>query len=126
LGERPQVIATCTPRPNALTIELLKGGLVESGKAVITRGSSHENRANLPESYSQTILSPYEGTRLGRQEIEGELLEDVPGALWNYGMLDDCRIERAPDDLVRVVVARPGSFRRRIFQRNRANGCRQG
>jgi phage terminase large subunit-like protein len=105
LGKRPQVIATRTPRPNSLTIELLKGRLVEQGKAVITRGSSHENRANLPASYSQTILSPYEGTRLGRQEIEGELLEDVPGALWTYGLLDDCRIERAPDDLASVVVA---------------------
>jgi phage terminase large subunit-like protein len=105
LGKRPQVIAACTPRPNALTIELLKGGLVQSGQAVVTRGSSHENAANLPSSYSRTILSPYEGTRLGRQEIEGELLEDVPGALWNYDLLDDCRIEKAPDDLVRVVVA---------------------
>jgi phage terminase large subunit-like protein len=105
LGRRPQVIATCTPKPNALTIELLKGSLMQSGKVVITRGSSRENAANLPESYSQTILSPYEGTRLGRQEIEGELLEDVPGALWNYDMLDDCRIDRTPEDLARVVVA---------------------
>jgi phage terminase large subunit-like protein len=105
LGKRPQVIATCTPKPNAVTIELLKGGLVESGQAVVTRGSSHENAANLPPSYSRTILSPYEGTRLGRQEIEGELLEDVPGALWTYDLLDDCRIERAPEDLVRVVLA---------------------
>ena len=48
-------------------------------------------------SYSQSILSPYEGTRLGRQEIEGELLEEVPGTLWNCDMLDHCCIERAPD-----------------------------
>lgn len=103
-GKHPQVIATCTPKPNALTIELLKGELAQRGKVVVTGGSSRENAKNLPETYSQTILSPYEGTRLWRQEIEGELLEDVPGALWNCDKLDNCRVERAPEDLMRVVV----------------------
>ena len=93
----PQVIAACTPRPSALTVELLKGQLGASEQAIFTRAPGHENRANLPPSYSQTILSSYEGTRLGRQEIEGELLEEVPGTLWNCDMLDHCCIERAPD-----------------------------
>ena len=74
------MIAACTPRPSALTVELLKGQLGTSGAGDFTRGPDHEDRTNLPPSYSQTILSPYEGTRLSRQEIEGELLEEVPGS----------------------------------------------
>ena len=71
---------------------------------MVTRGSSHENAANLPQSYCRNVLAPYQGTRLGLQEIEGQLLEDVPGALWNYEMIDDCRVAQAPEDLLRVVI----------------------
>jgi phage terminase large subunit-like protein len=88
-----------------LTVELLKGQLVQSGQAIVTRGTSFENAKNLPESYTSTILAPFQGTRLGRQEIEGELLEDVLGALWSYAMLDECRVDHVPKDLVRCVVA---------------------
>ena len=48
----------------------------------MTRGSSYENRANLAPGFFEQIIRKYEGTRLGRQEIEAELLEDTPGALW--------------------------------------------
>jgi phage terminase large subunit-like protein len=55
---------------------------------VVTRGSTYENRANLAPAFLEQIIRKYEGTRLGRQELEAELLEDVEGALWNRAMLE--------------------------------------
>ncbi len=63
------------------------------------------NRANLSPAFLESIASKYAGTRLARQEIEGEFLEDLPGALWQRSWIDSARVERAPDDLKRVVVA---------------------
>jgi predicted phage terminase large subunit-like protein len=88
-----------TPRPIPKVRELLKRNDV-----IITRGSLFENRENLAASFIQTVLDMYEGTRLGRQEIEGELLEDVVGALWNHDMLAKLRIRDKPF-LSRVGIA---------------------
>jgi phage terminase large subunit-like protein len=96
-----QGLITTTPKP----IDVLKK-LLANPNCVVTRGSSYENRANLSPEWFRQVIEPYEGTRLGRQEIEGELLEDTPGALWTQSMIDRTRI--APRDcppLVRVVVA---------------------
>jgi phage terminase large subunit-like protein len=71
----------------------------------VTRGSTYENRANLPPAFFDQIVREYEGTRLRRQELDAELLEDVPGALWSRDQLAQCRRERAPAELVRAVVA---------------------
>jgi phage terminase large subunit-like protein len=101
LGQRPQTIVACTPRPTKLLRSLLAR---EGHGVVITRGSSYENAANLaPEFFSQ-IVNKYQGTRLGRQELDAELLEDTPGALWTLDILDCARRDHAPD-LARVVVA---------------------
>ena len=70
----------------------------------MTRGTTYENRANLAPGFFQTIVSRYEGTRLGRQEINAEVLTDTPGALWSLDAIDRARRDRAPD-LSRVVVA---------------------
>lgn len=89
----PQVIVTTTPRNIGLVRELVRrgrawdGGEVpdrdrELGRVVITSGSTHENAANLDPAFLGEVLNAYEGTRLGRQEIDAELLTDVPGALW--------------------------------------------
>jgi phage terminase large subunit-like protein len=101
LGQHPRTVVACTPRPT----KLLRGLIAREGSGVVvTRGSSYENRANLaPEFFSQ-IVAKYEGTRLGRQELNAELLEDTPGALWTLAMIDQARRDHAPD-LVRVVVA---------------------
>lgn len=99
LGSKPQAIVTTTPRPLAVIRELLKRSDV-----VVTRGSTYDNRANLAETFFQNIVSRYEGTRLGRQEIDAELLEDVPGALWTRPMIDDHRVVTVPE-LSRIVVA---------------------
>ncbi len=96
LGDHPRVVATTTPLPIALI-----RSLIASPTTVVTRGTSYENRGNLAPSFYSQIIARYEGTRLGRQEINAELLEDVPGALWRRS---DIRYKPAPD-LVRVVVA---------------------
>ena len=94
-------IITTTPKP----LEVLKK-LRANPRTVITRGNSFDNRANLSEAFYTDVIEPYQGTRLGRQEIEGELLEDTPGALWTQAMIDQTRIaERDRPPLVRIVVA---------------------
>jgi len=87
LGSDPRCVVTSTPRPTALLREL-------AGKAstVQTVSSTYSNRANLAPAFLEEILAAYEGTRLGRQEIYGEILEDVPGALWSHALLDELRL----------------------------------
>jgi Uncharacterized conserved protein len=99
LGDNPRVVATTTPRP----IQLVRDLLALPG-TVITRGRTHDNAANLAPQFLEQIVGKYEGTRLGRQELEGELLDDVPGALWQRAQLDATRVTVAPE-LSRIVVA---------------------
>jgi phage terminase large subunit-like protein len=101
LGTNPQFAITSTPKPNKLTKQIL--ALDPSVLRVVT-GSSYENRDNLSEAWWQLVIGPYEGTRLGRQEIHAELLEDVEGALWSAALLERQRIARAPSDLGRIGV----------------------
>jgi len=99
LGARPRVCVTTTPRP----IPTLRKIMADSG-TVITRGSTFDNAANLPDRFIKTIRDKYEGTRLGRQELFAEVLDDLPGALWTRDMLEACRIKVAPE-MRRIVVA---------------------
>lgn len=99
LGRKPQACITTTPRP----IEIVRS-LLRDPQTVITRGHSRENADNVAPSIFNTVLRKFEGTRLARQELGGELLEDMPGALWNSTLIDDTRAVRAPD-LLRAVVA---------------------
>ena len=99
LGGKPRALVTTTPRPTKLVKEL-----IAQPTTVVTRGSTYDNRANLAESYMEQIVKRYEGTRLGRQELMGEIIEDVEGALWTLMMLDELRVDDAPD-LERIVVA---------------------
>jgi len=99
LGDDPRVVVTTTPRPTKLI-----RALIADPTAVVTRGSTYENRANLAPAFFDQIIRKYEGTRLGRQEIEAELLDDVPGALWTRGIIEAARAQAAPS-LTRVVVA---------------------
>lgn len=104
LGDHPQVVATTTPKPVKLIRDLLKQSQDGTGDVAITRGSTYDNASNLAPSFLDALRDRYDGTRLGRQEIAGELLEDVEGALWTNAMLDRTRIRTAPE-LVRVIVA---------------------
>lgn len=98
LGQKPRVAIATTPRPIALLRQLIAAETTH-----LTRGSTYENRDNLAPAFFQQIVGKYEGTRLGRQEIEAEILEDVPGALWTRAIIEDSRVTRHPD-LVRVVI----------------------
>ena len=73
----------------------------------VTRGSTYDNRANLAPAFLQQIVRKYEGTRLGRQELNAEILDDVPGALWSRALIEETRwpVHRNTPDLVRIVVA---------------------
>ena len=99
LGETPQVVITTTPRPIKILRELVQDDLVE-----VTRGSTYDNLPNLARSFADRIIERYEGTRLGRQELHAEILDDVVGALWQRSMIDDHRINETPDHLERIVV----------------------
>ncbi len=102
LGVHPRQIATTTPKPVALVRALVEQA--KHGDVIITRGSTHENASHLAPSFLTEIERRYGGSRLGRQEIEGELLEDVEGAFWNRALLDSTRVREAPE-LQRIVVA---------------------
>ena len=82
LGNDPKMVVTTTPRPIAIIRDLLK-----SPTTHITRGRTLDNAANLAPQFIDQIIAKYQGTRLGRQEIDGELLEDVEGALWSRAMI---------------------------------------
>jgi phage terminase large subunit-like protein len=72
---------------------------------VVTRGRTFDNASNLAAPFLRQIEERYGGTRIGRQELEGEVLEDIPGALWNREIIDNARVKEAPKDLTRVIVA---------------------
>lgn len=101
LGDSPQCVATTTPKPTELMKEILA-----DPTTLVTRGSTYDNRANLAEAFFSRIIKKYEGTRLGRQELNAEMLEDNPGALWNRKMIDATRVGRSqvPASLARIVV----------------------
>jgi len=99
LGTDPRVVVTTTPRPTKLIRALLADPSV-----VVTRGSTYDNRANLAPAFFEQIIRKYEGTRLGRQELDAEVLDEVPGALWNRGIIEAGR-SSTPSALIRVVVA---------------------
>ena len=97
----PQVVITTTPRPTKLIKEFVNR---TDGSVVVTRGSTFDNAANLSEAALAELRNRYEGTRIGRQELYGELLTDNPDALWTLEMIDSTRVKEAPE-LVRIVVA---------------------
>lgn len=109
LGRCPQVVATTTPRPVPLVRRLLAR---EGRELVVTRGRTADNAANLAVGFVDAMQRDYGGTRLGRQELDGELIEEVEGALWSRALIERCRVRHVPRAeggdaaaLVRVVVA---------------------
>jgi len=98
LGIRPLTVITTTPKP----MQLLKDIMAEQG-TYVTRGSTYDNKANLAPQFLAKIVKRYEGTRLGRQELNAEVLNDNPGALWNPSMVDPYRL---PDKAVNEILAK--------------------
>ena len=103
LGKKPQVVITTTPRPTPIIKQLMKRS---KDDIYITKGSTFENKDNLAESALKQFVDRYEGTRLGRQELYAEILDDYEGALWNYTMLEKCRVtkEQLPE-FNKIVVS---------------------
>ncbi len=99
LGRDPRCVVTTTPKPGRLLRSLMQDPTV-----ALTRGTTYDNRANLAPAFFASIVKRYEGTRLGRQELLAELLEDVPGALWSRDVIERGAIPVAPA-LARIVVA---------------------
>lgn len=98
LGEHPRVVATTTPKPRPWLKELMK----EPGTRVSV-ASTYDNIANLSPVFAERIIAKYEGTRLGRQELHAEVLEDVEGALWSWELIERARVTVEPE-LRRIVV----------------------
>jgi len=101
IGDNPRVVITTTPRP----IKLLKDILAEP-TTVITHGTTQENLGNLSAKFIHRVVEKYAGTRLGRQELGAEILDDTPGALWSRAVIEETRIKPSQiPPLERVVVA---------------------
>ena len=101
LGDDPRCVATTTPRPRAWLVSL-----IEDAGTVVTSGATSENAANLAPAFLDRIMGTYGGSRLARQEIDGEMLMDTPGALWRRADIDRNRLTlAAAPDLIRIVVA---------------------
>lgn len=99
LGTKPRKLITTTPRPIKCITDLLK-----DKKTRIVTGSTYENLANLPESFIHDVKQEYEGTRLGQQELYGEILAAIEGALWNRDMLTKALTKERPQ-LRKIIVA---------------------
>jgi phage terminase large subunit-like protein len=101
----PRVIVTTTPKPIGLLREWVSRAKAGDPDVRLTVGSTYENVANLPPSVIRVLLAEYEGTRLGRQELHGELLDEIEGALWTHQLIQDHRVKAADvPTLARKVV----------------------
>jgi phage terminase large subunit-like protein len=102
LGRLPRLIVTSTPRPTPEIKALIADPTVH-----LARGKTTDNAANLPRAFLDKLRRRYEGTRLGRQELDGEVLEDTAGALWRLAVIDGRRVMRIPPGvgMVRLLVA---------------------
>ena len=102
LGADPRVVVTTTPKPIKIIREL-----IADPTTAITRGSTYDNRVNLAPAFLKQIIRKYEGTRLGHQELNAEILDDVPRALWNRARIEETRwpAHRNVPELIRIVIA---------------------
>lgn len=102
LGTKPRAFISTTPKPVKLLLEIIK-----NPATVITKGSTYDNRDNLAESFFQQVITKYEGTRLGKQELLAEILLEAESALWTREILDNTRVKNLPLGVwfKRLVVA---------------------
>lgn len=99
LGDRPRQLVTTTPRPTPLLKEL-----IAHPATALTRALTRENAAHLAPSFLESVIAQYAGTRLGRQELDGEIIDERKDALWTREMIEGLRVKEAPP-LTRIVVA---------------------
>lgn len=101
LGDHPRTVITTTPKPIPLIRKLSSRN---DGSVILVRGSTFDNAANLAPQALVELQARYNGTRLGRQELYGEILEDAEGALWTQGLIERNRISEVPP-LSRITVS---------------------
>jgi len=99
LGDHPQICVTTTPRP----LPLIKR-LVKDERTALTKGTTYDNLHNLAATFQRAVIAKYEGTTLGRQELNAEVLSDLPGALVAMRHIDNNRVATTPTDLIDIVV----------------------
>lgn len=99
LGHAPRQLITTTARPS----KLLKR-LIADPSTAVTHAATAANAFHLAPTFLKNVMARYAGTRLGRQELDGEIIEDRPDALWSRALLEQCRVDAAPS-LQRIVVA---------------------
>ena len=107
LGDNPQMVITTTPRPLPMLKEKIAESQEKNSDVVVTRGHTNENRENLAPSYIRRVISKYEGTRLGLQELSAQILDDVEGGFWTREILDRNRLPknaRLPE-MMRIGIA---------------------
>jgi len=107
LGKNPKIMVTTTPKRVPLLYELLREADANPSKVIITKGSTMDNTGNLSQAYMDGILGVYEGTRLAAQELYGEMLSDVEGALWTVELIDRTRQMTAMNAPLRVIGVDP-------------------
>lgn len=101
LGKHPKVFVTTTPKTTKLIRTIL-----DDEKTTVSKGSTYDNAANLADTFLDAVRKTYEGTRLGRQELYAEILDEASGALWNRTLLAKCEIEKDEvPNLSRIVVS---------------------
>jgi phage terminase large subunit-like protein len=107
LGKSPRIIIASTPKPVKLIFDLLAYAKANPGRVHITKGTTYDNLGNLSETFKANVVAVFEGTSMGRQELNAELNMVVRGALWNWAMLNPIRVsdEELPDRFRRIVVA---------------------
>lgn len=121
LGPQPRQMITTTPRP----IPLIKALMTDSATKV-TCAPTLANAKNLASAFLRNVLTRYHGTRLGRQELDGDIVDDRPGALWSRALLDQCRAKNAPP--LQAAMTRAGSMywpTRRSLKSRRPPGRRR-
>ncbi|MBY0382585.1 MAG: terminase family protein [Xanthobacteraceae bacterium] len=99
LGSEPRQLITTTPRPTALIKRLMK-----DTSCAVTHAATRANALHLAPTFLHNVMTRYAGTRLGRQELDGELIEDRPDALWSHALIERRRVDGAPP-MIRIVVA---------------------
>ncbi|MBO9518040.1 MAG: DNA-packaging protein [Porphyrobacter sp.] len=99
LGQAPRAVATTTPR----AVPLLKR-ILRQPELIVTRGTTADNRDNLPPGFVRSVRAQFGRSLLGRQELDGELIEEIEGALWSRALLEDCREGEASSPPQRVVI----------------------
>ncbi len=98
LGDKPQCVVTTTPKPTKLM-----RGILSDSHTHITNGTTYDNKANLAKTFFDFVIKKYEGTTIGRQELNAEMLEDAEGALWTNRKIDQNRVTKLPK-LKRIVI----------------------